>query len=69
MLDTVTSYHCMQFQGKITNQTSENDKKPSFGPDFVPFGLDSGCQFFFQKPGSVSHSIPWSAIMYNIRKN
>ena len=31
MLDIVASYHCIQFQGKLMNQTSENRKKPSFG--------------------------------------
>ena len=30
MLDIVASYHCMQFQGRLTNQTWENGKKPSF---------------------------------------
>ena len=38
MLDIVASYHCMQFQGKLMNQTRENNKKPSFWPDFGPFG-------------------------------
>ena len=36
MSDIVASYHCMQFQGKLTNQIWENDKKTSFGPDFGP---------------------------------
>ena len=26
MLDIVAGYHCMQFQGKLMNRTSENDK-------------------------------------------
>ena len=26
----------MQFKGKLTNQTWENDEKPSFWPDFTP---------------------------------
>ena len=30
----VGSYHCMQFQEKLMNQTWENGKKPSFGPNF-----------------------------------
>ena len=34
----VSSYHCTQFQGKPINQTWENGKKPSFGPDFSPLG-------------------------------
>ena len=51
-------------------QTQENGKKPHFGPDLGPLGLNLGCQFFFQKPGFVSHLISWSPItMYNIRKS
>ena len=38
MLDIVPKYHCIQFQGKLINQTCENGKKPSFGHDFGPFG-------------------------------
>ena len=38
MLDIVASYHCMQLQGKLKNQTRENGKKTSFRPDFGPFG-------------------------------
>ena len=49
MLDIVENYHCMQFQGKLMNQTVENIKKPSFGSDFGPFAQNSGCQTFFSK--------------------
>ena len=49
MLHIVGSYYCMQFQWKLMNQTWENGKKPSFGPDFGPFGLNSSCQFFFSE--------------------
>ena len=38
MLDIVTKNHFMQFQGKLMNQHWENDKKPTFGPDFGSFG-------------------------------
>ena len=31
MLDIVTGYHCMQFQGKRMIQTQENNKKPHLG--------------------------------------
>ena len=37
MLYIVESYHCMQFQGKLMNQTWENGKKTNFGPDFSLF--------------------------------
>ena len=46
MLDIVASYHCMQSQGKLMNKTWENDKKPSFGPDFGPFGPNLVSNFF-----------------------
>ena len=42
----VESYHCKQFQGKLMNQTWENGKKLSFGPDFGPLGLELGLIFF-----------------------
>ena len=29
------------------NKTGENGKKPSFWPDFDPFGPNSGCNFFY----------------------
>ena len=48
MLENFASYHCMQFQGKLMNKTWENGKKPSFKPNFGPFGPYSGRQFFFQ---------------------
>ena len=50
MLEINARYHCMQFQEKLKNQTWENGKKTSFGPDFGQFG-----QPIFQKSGSVSH--------------
>ena len=37
----------MQFQGKLMNQTSENGKNPSFGPDFGPFGQNMGAKKCF----------------------
>ena len=49
MLDIVENYHCMQFQGKLMNQTVENGKKPIFGSDFGPFAQNSGRQTFFFK--------------------
>ena len=36
MLDIVASYHCMQFQGKLKNQTWKNGKKHFSGPILVP---------------------------------
>ena len=47
MLYIVASYHCMQFQVKLMNQTWENGKKPSFGLDFDPFCPNLGPNFYF----------------------
>ena len=40
-------YHPMQFKGKLMNQTWENEKNPSFMPDFGHFGLHLGPKNFF----------------------
>ena len=37
MLYIVASYHSMQFQGELMDHIWENNKKPSFGPNFGPF--------------------------------
>ena len=42
-----TSYHWMQFQEKLKNQTCVNGKKSSFGSDFGPFGPNLSWFFFF----------------------
>ena len=47
MLDIVASYDCMQFQGKLMNQTWENGRKPSFRTNFCHFGPNLGPQIFF----------------------
>ena len=50
MLDIVATYHCMQFQGKLTKHTWENSKKPSFESYVGPFVPNLGRQkFFFPK--------------------
>ena len=49
MLDIVASYHYIQCQGKLMNQTWKNSKNPNCGPDFVPFGPNLGHQIFFSK--------------------
>ena len=48
MLDIVASYDCMKFQGKLMNQTWENDKKPNSGINFHSFGLNLGPKIFFR---------------------
>ena len=42
MIGIVTSYHCMQSQGELMNQTWGNGKKPYFGSDIGSFGPTLG---------------------------
>ena len=46
-LDIASSYHPMQYIGKLINQTWENSKKPNFGPDFGLIGPNLGPKIFF----------------------
>ena len=46
MLNIVASYCHIQFQGKITTQTQENDKKTHFGPDLGSLSLNLRQQIF-----------------------
>ena len=48
MLDIVASYHCIQLQGKLMNQTWENDENSNLGPDFCSFGPHLGTKSFFR---------------------
>ena len=48
MLDIVASYHCMQLQGKLTNQIWENDEKPSFRNNSEPFRPDLSPNIFHE---------------------
>ena len=45
----VSGYNYVEFQGKLVKQTWENDKKPSFGPDFGHFGPNLGLKTFFRR--------------------
>ena len=51
----VASYHCMQFQRKLINKTSENGEKHHFGHDLGLLDLNSGRGYFFQKSSFFSH--------------
>ena len=48
MLEIVSSYHCMQFQVNLMNQTWENDKKHNFGPHLCSFCPNLGPKSFFR---------------------
>ena len=54
IIDIVASYHCMQFQGKLMNQTCENGKKPSFETNFCPFGPILDPKTFFMNFTSIT---------------
>ena len=47
MLEIVVTYLYMQYQEKLVNQTSENDRKLSFRPDFGMFSSEFGPKKFF----------------------
>ena len=38
MLDIVSNFHCMQFQGKPVVLTQKNTEKPHFGPNLGTLG-------------------------------
>ena len=66
-------YCCQLLLYTISRKTYEANlrkwQKPSFGPNFGPFGPNSSRQFFFRKSGCFSHYISLSVInMYYIRK-
>ena len=45
-IEIVPSYHPIQFNRKLINQTFENSKKPNFGYDFGPYGANLSPQIF-----------------------
>ena len=59
MLEIVASYHFLQFQEKLKNQTWENGKKSSFRSDFGP---NLGPKFFFMGFTSTRYYILLQAI-------
>ena len=53
------------------NETWENDKETSFGPDFNPFGPNSGRQIFFSKTWlcqSLDIMVSYHHVQYQIKK-
>ena len=63
MLDINASYHCVQFQGKLMNQTWENDQKSSFGPNFGSFIFKNLAQEFIQ--AVLLMSVFWTKIEFS----
>ena len=47
MLSFVASYHCIQLYGKLMSSAWEKRRKPSFWPNFGPFGPIFHPQIFF----------------------
>ena len=70
ILDIVANYHCMQFQGKLMNQTWENDQKPSVRPNFGPFWPKFGPKIFFVCFISTKYyALLQAIIVCNIKEN
>ena len=49
MLDIIASYHLIQFQGKHTIQTQDNEEKNHFEPDLGPLSQIRAAKYFFLK--------------------
>ena len=69
MLDTIASYNCRQFQGKLRIQTQENGEKRHYGPNLGLLDTNSGRENFGSKIW-LRHSldIMVSIIMHNQKK-
>ena len=54
------------------NQTWETGEKPSFAPDFGPFGPNLDCQFFFSNiwlPQSLDIMVSFQHVQYQKKTN
>ena len=70
MLDIVASYHCMQFQKKLTNQTWEKVKKTNFWTDFDIFGPNLEPKFFLiYSTSTSSETLLQATIVCNVKEN
>ena len=70
MLYIVASYHCMQFQGKLMNQTWENGQKPSFGKDFGLLWPNFGPPkiFVVRFTYTICYTLLQDMIVYNFKE-
>ena len=67
MLYIVASYHCMQFQGKVINQTWKNGKNPSFKPNFTPNLVQK--MFFVGFTSTTLYALLQAIIVCNFKEN
>ena len=69
-LPIVPNYHPMLFQGKLTNQTWDNGKNPSFGSDFDTFWPKFDPKVFFVGFTSARYyTLLQAIILSNIKEN
>ena len=69
-LPIVPNYHPMLFQGKLTNQTWDNGKNPSFGSDFDTFWPKFSPKVFFVGFASTRYyTLLQAIILNNIKEN
>ena len=73
MFDIVTSYHFMQLQEKLMNQTWENSKTPSLGPDFginvQNFGVEILWFWTYFYHNSIYEIIPAGIYLLKVHRN
>ena len=70
MLYIVESYHCVQFQGKLMNQTWENGQRPIFGKDFGLFWPNFGPPkiFVVRFTYNICYTLLQDMIVYNFKE-
>ena len=69
-LENVSSYHPMQFPGKLMNWTWKSNIKPNFWSDFRPFGPNLGSFFLFVSfTSNDSWTLFQGIILWNLKEN
>ena len=69
MLNIVASYHCIQFQRKLMNQTWKNGQKHSARPDFHSFWPKFGPIFFLGFTSTRCYALLQAIIVHNSKEN
>ena len=67
MLDFVASYHCIQFQEKLMNQTCKKGQKPRLRPNFGPNVVPQN--FVVDFASTRCHALMQAIIVCNFKEN
>ena len=70
MLYIVVSYHCMQFQGKVMNQTWKNGKKLVLSTILAPSAQIWAPKIFFMDfTSTIYKALLQAIIVFNFKEN